>query len=1188
MHSNLVFSQDLTKLNIALKHIEQNAKNWNILPADIENLQISSEVTSNKGITYLYLNQTYENTPIRNAIATIVISKDGRVVSDAHNFVQNVSSKINTNSSRITPQTAILKSAEHLGISLKTQPEMKARTDQGKLTLEMPEFVKSEITAQLKYDLLDNKLILVWNLSLDMKKSADYWDMNIDALTGGFVSKHNFTTYCQHHKDAYARHDHCAINSFKKINKQIQSVSEVLANRTAATYNVFALPAESPNHGVRNTVSDDQFPAVSPFGWHDTDAIEGPEFTYTRGNNVYAYQDKDDDDESDSTDTEGGAGLNFDFPIDLDNDPRQTADASVTNLFYMVNMIHDVTATLGFSEEFGNFQQRNYSGKAGDGEGDYVLAQAFDGITLHEAGEDIVNGNPTKINNANFSTPNDGFNGRMQMFFWDNEGGAISIDAPESIKGFIPEYGTGQFGAVIPANNETPIKGNVALARDGSTNPTAGCNSLVNGSEVSGKIALINRGLCDFSNKVYRAQQAGAIAAIICNIVGVSGGNGEELIGMASGLNGGLVTIPSIFLKKSDCDKIRLVISNGGVVTMTFQERERVGAEYLDGALDNGIIAHEFGHGISNRLTGGRLSSSCLTNDEQMGEGWSDFFALIMTHEPGDQGSDSRGIGTFAAAQQITGSGIRRYPYSTDMNNNPQTFDHIKGTTSPHALGEVWTDVLWDMYWAFIDRYGYDPDWNNEESGNYKAAFLVIEGMKMQPCNPGFIQGRDAIIKADKVHHNDENKCLIWSVFSRRGLGYFADGGSKDDRNDGTENFESLPTCIEKLKISKTSTTSVNAGDVIDVEIKTINHIPSRQSNVIITDELPNGLTYVTGSGNIQPVINGNLLTFELGDMEYESAVNITYKAKTSTNNKSVRLEYDNFDGDITWDIQKNEGSEDWLPNYDKYRSPETSWYIINVPAEVDALLISTPFEISGTNPVMRIWHQYNTQIGSDGGFIEISTDNGPFEIIKSDKFIRNSYNSPIAYGTLAIPALEGFSGNSGAEWIDSYIDLSEYTGKTIVFRFRYASDATLAATGEFTGWYIDDFEILDIYKYVSQACIATEGGQGEKECTDGIETFVNSEGTVSADNPDPDYFAVLLTPNPANDYVVINATSPTKVNANVDVTNIDGKVVYKGKMNIDDNESSMIINTAGLPGGVYFVKIQSGVYFNTQKLIIR
>ena len=73
----------------------------------------------------------------------------------------------------------------------------------------------------------------------------------------------------------------------------------------------------------------------------------------------------------------------------------------------MVNMMHDISALYGFDEEWGNFQAKNYTGKGAGG--DYVLAQAFDGFGLATP----------KTDNANFSTPADGGNGRMQMFLWN-------------------------------------------------------------------------------------------------------------------------------------------------------------------------------------------------------------------------------------------------------------------------------------------------------------------------------------------------------------------------------------------------------------------------------------------------------------------------------------------------------------------------------------------------------------------------------------------------------------------------------------------------------------------------------------------------------------------------------------------------------------------------------------------------
>ncbi|MBK7635393.1 MAG: M36 family metallopeptidase [Saprospiraceae bacterium] len=51
--------------------------------------------------------------------------------------------------------------------------------------------------------------------------------------------------------------------------------------------------------------------------------------------------------------------------------------------------------------------------------------------------------------------------------------------------------------------------------------------------------------------------------------------------------------------------------------------------------------------------------------------------------------------------------------------------------------------------------------------------YLVMEGMKIQPCNPGFMDGRNAIIKADEIHFNSAHKCMLWNVFARRGFWIF-------------------------------------------------------------------------------------------------------------------------------------------------------------------------------------------------------------------------------------------------------------------------------------------------------------------------------------------------------------------------------------------------------------------------------
>lgn len=65
-----------------------------------------------------------------------------------------------------------------------------------------------------------------------------------------------------------------------------------------------------------------------------------------------------------------------------------------------------------------------------------------------------------------------------------------------------------------------------------------------------------------------------------------------------------------------------------------------------------------------------------------------------------------------------------------------------------------------------------------------------MEGLKLQPCSPGFVDGRDAILDADSSLYDGAYSDIIWPAFARRGLGIGADQGSSNSTTDGTEDFE--------------------------------------------------------------------------------------------------------------------------------------------------------------------------------------------------------------------------------------------------------------------------------------------------------------------------------------------------------------------------------------------------------------
>ena len=345
----------------------------------------------------------------------------------------------------------------------------------------------------------------------------------------------------------------------------------------------------------------------------------------------------------------GGSTLTFNHNFDSSKSPELYLDAAITNLFYWNNVMHDVWWHYGFDEESGNFQSNNY-GNGGLG-GDYVQADAQDG---------------SGTNNANFATPPDGDNPRMQMYIWKSasSGDYFCVNSPNSVKG---KY-SANIASFGPALTSIPVTGKLVLVDDGTANGDQGCNTLTNASALLGNIALIRRKGCNFSLKVENAQDAGAVAVVI-----YSDDNNPIVMG---GTNSG-INIPSVHISQSDGLAI-LDVMAAQDVNVSLYDSSDASSTIFDSDFDNGVIAHEYGHGISIRLTGGASNSSCLSNEEQMGEGWSDFFSLVMTNQANDSAKQLRGIGTYVVNMPTNGRGIRNYPYSADITRSPYSYDDIK------------------------------------------------------------------------------------------------------------------------------------------------------------------------------------------------------------------------------------------------------------------------------------------------------------------------------------------------------------------------------------------------------------------------------------------------------------------------------------------------------------------------------
>lgn len=585
----------------------------------------SEHVSSISGVKHIYVRQAVNGIEVGGTESSIHLDAGGQVIAAHVNFVNAIDESIKEASGTIDAKQAIVSISEQMGYNLRSLELKESAKGINRKTLYNKGGISTrDIPAQLMYYFKDGiGTKLVWEIAVKETQSADWWNFRVDATSGEIIDKDNWVVQCA---------SSCNHNEHSLTEKVIENcdTNEVEEMSMVGGYRVFAFPIESPYYGTRTLETNPDDPTASPFGWHDVDGISGAEYTYTKGNNVDAYDDEVGDDTGSVSDhaPESSSGLVFDYPFEQTSgglpvytNANQSTNAAITNVFYWSNIIHDAMYQYGFDEAAGNFQENNY-GNGGAGS-DSVDAEAQDG---------------SGTCNANFGTPTDGGNPQMQMYV---------------------------------------------------------------------------------------------------------------------------------------CDRNNNNISN-------------------DGDYDNVVIIHEYGHGISNRLTGGPGTANSLQNAEQMGEGWSDYYGYMLTMTPSNYNND-RTTGTFLFEQGAGGAGLRNAPYSTSMSTNPWTYAGVANTaviSQPHGIGFIWASMLFEMTQGLITKHGFDPDIYNGSGGNNISLQLVTEGLKLQPTSPGFVDGRDAILAADLALNGGANECEIWAAFAKRGLGFSAFQGSSNSRTDGVEAFD--------------------------------------------------------------------------------------------------------------------------------------------------------------------------------------------------------------------------------------------------------------------------------------------------------------------------------------------------------------------------------------------------------------
>jgi extracellular elastinolytic metalloproteinase len=1242
-------------------------------------------------IRRIYVEQQVNGITVKGAVLNLNYAVNGKKA------IVDSFKKINVNSSSpsINAESALRNAMLNLGDFNSNSTLVKkdvSNNPQQEITFEKGDIAADDFKARLIY-LLDetnsNNGKLTWETQLYTKDRQNYWLVYVDATNGEIISKQDLVLHCSfggleydfsevesklHEQHQQQRHLHSTLESENK-NEAIKNKNtfgslkeSMLALAVDHKFKVLALPAESPIDVDFNgestqtmvSVSEAGDVVASPYGWTKS---TGAEFQDTKGNNVYSFYDPSPGLLGGAPigvtppTTAGGAGAStWDYVWDLTKEPEfnspGTPDnafpnraAAIVNLFYMNNMMHDIFYGFGFNEANRNFQEvnsfpeENIGDRGGQGN-DGIIAQAQDG---------------GGTNNANMLTLSDGVNGQMQMYLWTPAvlADMVYIDRNDYDSDYNVEGGI-QYAAVqgsFPGGPQADTDlskervGNYIIVEGNSAGSTPGGSEGCGASdasgtglpydnqvEVQGNIAVIDRGSCSFVEKVVSAQQSGAIAAIVINNVPGSGPAGMG----GSDTTSYSIDIPAVMIGYADGKELKAAIraakDNGETISGKLFLDSAVPPK-RDGSFDNGVIAHEYGHGISTRLSvRGGTGLGTLGGEEQGGEGWSDFWGLYTTLRANDLDAPttkhpngvlpSRGIGNYVTYKDPTAQGIRPRPYSIDPEINGYTYaGAVNGLgiagpeiSVPHGVGFVWCTMLYEVFQEFIDVYGFNDDIKEtglnidltdaaHSGGNNVFNRLVLEGLKIQPGSATFADKRDAILAADALLFPSDDECggsmhskIIWEGFAKRGLGFQEDGNyGTNGRGDERDSFVIPPACggttLPTIAVTHSAPYLIASGENIQYEF-TVLVTDGMATDLVIVNQLPTGdnFTFVSATDDITPNASNELI-WNVGDVLSGSEIVKTVTIKTSetpftTISTLFEMESDSGDGVASSGAGVFAGSAEdkWALNTESSYGGNKSWFVKNPADFSEQYLTFTLNEATVADEELVFFHNISTEEGFDGGDVEYTINGLVWTKIANDDFTKNGYNDTAdAQNTQITGAMFGGSSNG---YIQSIANLP--AGVTAV-RFHFASDSAVGSTG----WWIDDLMVGSVPTYAFSDVKAKNSLAGQSTsfgnvvvASDYATSLIINSNALAVD--DINYLLdsnVSLIPNPAHSKVSVVWSDNIKEPFTVEMVTLDGKQI--NVWNVKENTEKFDINLERYAQGFYILKIQRNDKVTFKKLVV-
>jgi hypothetical protein len=851
-----------------------------------------------------------------------------------------------------------------------------------------------------------------------------------------------------------------------------------------------------------------------PFSHSATDPWLPAAATETVGNNVDAYVDRAG---ADGFTPPGdfraniSSALTFDYSFDPTVDPLANSTqqkAAITSLFYIDNFLHDWFYDAGFDEAAHVAQTDNY-GRGGPGAiaGDSIRAEAQDG---------------SGTNNANMSTGADGNRPRQQMYLWSGpQNETITVNSQPG--GSLPaSYNPFQIGTAAFGPQAFEVTADVVRAI-----PNDACSPLTNAAAVAGKIAFVDRGgacAAGFSTKDSNAAAAGAVGVIIANVSSSAFPGTAPNMGATNppcpaqpSASFGSCTIPALSLNFSDGEAWRSALALGAVNA----RMKRDPVIQRDGSLDAHVVAHEWGHYLSNRnISNG---AGLGTNQSRgMGEGWSDFVSLLTTVREGDDlvsaNTNWSGIYPLVPYAAVAFStdpyyfGIRRLPYSTDMTKDPLTFKHISNGTpivfggpcngcsdssnqaEVHNTGEIWATMLWEGFASLLNAHPFDD-------ARLRMRDYLVASLKLTPANPTFVEARDAVLAAayaaDPADH-----ALFCAAFAKRGIGQRAIAPDRfSTTNAGvTESF----TCDDSLSfVSATLAAPTSACDADSY----LDNFETAPLTIVLKNEglgpLSDTSAVVSSTNPKVSLANGGNVTFPATNPEQTTSavIEVSMAGATGIQEFTIDIAFQDsgisFPQPVTGSVQIR-GNADEVANStatDTVEPIQTSWSPGGGPGSWQRETLSTfnhawlgpnanvPSDITLTSPTLNVngslgvsfKHRFNFESTFDGGVIEISVNGGAFTDIGN---ALAGYNGTIAATDNVLTGRRAYTGNSTSypTFQTKSINFgAAYVGQNVRLRFRIGTDTGTGAVG----WEIDDIAASGIsntpfYTLTGQAAAST------------------------------------------------------------------------------------------------------------------